>query len=55
MANNTAALPNKEQLQNIRLGMRSAYLADEQVCIESLLTGLDLATETREAMSAQAA
>ena len=55
MANNTAALPNKEQLQNIRLGMRSAYLADEQVCIESLLTGLDLAAETREAMSAQAA
>ena len=55
MANNTASLPNKEQLQNIRLGMRSAYLADEQVCIESLLTGLDLAAETREAMSAQAA
>ena len=55
MANNTAALPNKEQLQNIRLSMRSAYLSDEQVCIESLLTGLDLAAETREAMSAQAA
>ena len=55
MANITSSLPNKAQLKNIRLGMRSAYLADEQVCIEALLKSLDLAAETREKMSAQAA
>jgi RHH-type proline utilization regulon transcriptional repressor/proline dehydrogenase/delta 1-pyrroline-5-carboxylate dehydrogenase len=46
---------NKEQLHNIRIGMRSTYLADEQVCIESLLKSLDLSAETRAKISAQAA
>ena len=55
MANITTSLPHKEQLQNIRLGMRSAYLTDEKICIEALLKSLDLAAGTREAMSAQAA
>ena len=55
MANTICSIPNKNQLQTIRVNMRSAYLADEQFCIEALLAGLDLAVYTREQMSAQAA
>ncbi len=50
-----STLPNKEQLQNIRLGMRNAYLTDEQVCVEALLKKLDLSVSAREKISAQAA
>ena len=46
---------NEKQLHIIRSNMRSAYLADEQVCIKALLTRLDLATHKRENISAQAA
>ena len=55
MTDITSTLPNKDQLQNIRQGMRNAYLADEKICIEALLKSLDLAAETRDKMSAQAA
>ena len=50
-----STLPNKEQLQNIRLGMRNAYLTNEQVCVEALLKKLDLSVSAREKISAQAA
>ena len=55
MTNILSKLANKDQLKNIRLNMRSAYLADEQVCVETLLKGLDLAPDRRQKMSAQAA
>ena len=55
MTNIISSLSNKEQLHNIRLGMRAAYLADEKVCIEALLKGFNLAADSREKMSIQAA
>ena len=55
MAKIISSLPIKDQLQDIRLGMRNAYLTDEHLCIDALLTRLDLAAETREKISAQAA
>ena len=55
MTNIISSLSNKEQLHNIRLGMRAAYLADEKVCIEALLKGFNLAADSREKMSTQAA
>ncbi len=55
MTNSTSSLPNQELLKNIRLSMRSDYLADEKICIKALLKGLDLAPDAREKMSAQAA
>ena len=50
-----SSLPNAVTLHTIRQGMRDAYLADEQQCIDTLLEGLDLAEDTRQQMSAQAA
>jgi len=55
MSDIISTLSNKDQLQNIRIGMRSTYLADEKVCIEALLKSLALSSETREKISAQAA
>ncbi|MCO4837777.1 MAG: bifunctional proline dehydrogenase/L-glutamate gamma-semialdehyde dehydrogenase PutA [Oceanospirillaceae bacterium] len=45
----------QQQLHTIRSTMRSAYLADEQECIEALLIGLDLATQTRKHICTKAA
>lgn len=47
--------PHNKPLETIRLRMRSDYLMDEKVCIEALLKSLDLSTNAREKMSAQAA
>lgn len=55
MTDTTSLLPNKDLLQSIRQSMRSAYLADEQVCIEALIKTLNLAPDVRQQMSAQAA
>ena len=38
MAKIISSLPNKDQLQDIRLGMRDAYLTDEHLCICLLYT-----------------
>ena len=40
MTNIISSLSNKEQLHNIRLGMRAAYLADEKGVYRILTNGV---------------
>ncbi|HIG37106.1 MAG TPA: hypothetical protein EYQ12_06160, partial [Oceanospirillaceae bacterium] len=44
-----------QQLDTIRTAMRAAYLANEQDCVEALLSRVDLPQAQRQQMSAQAA
>ena len=48
-------LTHKDQLTILRIELRKAYIADEQVCMDALLKSLDLSLDKRTQMSVQAA